>query len=777
MNRIFLPPGHLRLLAGIVLAARLVAADAPLPAATTPDQLRARLQAHVTHPRFARAAWGVKVVSLDTGRVVFEHHADRYLSPASNSKLYTGALALDWVGGDYRIVTPLFGTAKPDGEGTLKGGLIVHGRGDPSWKARDAKKDFWKTFDPFVAALSKAGVRRVTGGVVADATWLRSLPNGSGWTADDLNDYYGAEISAITLEDNYAELRVTPAAAVGQPCVLEFVQPSTGLWLDNRTGTLAKGATRRVEARRIFGENTLHLFGGLPLGDKEELLDVTVPRPAQWFAAALKSALTRAGISVEGAPRSLRWPDATAVAPASVPLGEIVSPPMRELVTAFMKPSQNLETDLIFQHLGETFRAADAPARQTSEEAALRLLAEFFRKNNLPAGEVRFDEGSGLSRNNLLTANATVALLQFMAKHREAAAFNASLPIAGVDGTLRRRMKETAAEGNVRAKTGTLRYATSIAGYVTSAAGERLAFCVMLNRFVAATGKRASDEIDEVAVELARFAGRTVAADVRRPGLPDATAASLVTPAATPLAFAADTPPLRILSYNIHHGEGVDGRLELLRLAKVITDSGADLVALQEVDQNAARSGGVDQTAEFGKLTGLRAYYGKAMDFQGGAYGQALLSRWPLADVTVHALPNPAKREPRIAVSATVHPPGTKPFRFVGTHLDANREDDLRWLQGQQLVELFAKDRVPTVLSGDFNAVPESRTMKLLFEHFADASAAAPAPTIPVARPTRRIDFVLLRPAAAWTIRATEVLSEAVASDHRPLLVALAPAL
>jgi endonuclease/exonuclease/phosphatase family metal-dependent hydrolase len=240
---------------------------------------------------------------------------------------------------------------------------------------------------------------------------------------------------------------------------------------------------------------------------------------------------------------------------------------------------------------------------------------------------------------------------------------------------------------------------------------------------------------------------------------------------------AADAPALRVLTYNIHHGEGMDAKVDLPRLAKVITDSGADLVALQEVDQNAKRTQVVDQAAELGKLTGLRAYYGKAMDFQGGAYGQTLLSRWPLENVTVHQLPNPAKREPRIAVSALVRPPGVKPFRFVGTHLDANREDDLRWLQGQQLVELFAKDGVPTVLIGDFNSVPESRTMKLLFEHFADASSAAPAPTIPAPKPTRRIDYVLLRPTTGWNVRATAVLPEAVASDHRPLLVTLAPSL
>jgi D-alanyl-D-alanine carboxypeptidase/D-alanyl-D-alanine-endopeptidase (penicillin-binding protein 4) len=254
------------------------------------------------------------------------------------------------------------------------------------------------------------------------------------------------------------------------------------------------------------------VFGELPLGGTEEVVDVTVPRPATWFAAALKEALVRRGIRVDGTARSLRWPDAPAATAASVLLGEISSPPLRELITALVKPSQNLETDLIFAYLGETLRATDAPPLQTSEESAAAALHEFLRANGLPAEEVRLDEGSGLSRNNLATANATVALLRFMSTHRAAKDWLDALPIAGVDGTLHSRMKGTAAENNVRAKTGSLRYANSLSGYVTTAAGERLAFSFMLNRYVPPTGRTATAELDELAARLAAFAGRSEAA-------------------------------------------------------------------------------------------------------------------------------------------------------------------------------------------------------------------------------------------------------------------------
>ena len=491
----------------------------PAKAAASGAELRAQLEAHVGEARFDGALWGVKIISLDTGRTLFEHHANRLLSPASNSKLYTGALALDRLGGDYRIVTPIFGAAKPDADGTIAGDVVVSGRGDPSWKAAPRGGDFWRTFEPFVAALRQAGVRHIAGDVVADATYFHGPPNGAGWTVDDFNDDYGAEISAITLEENYADLRVTPATVAGRACGFELLHPHTGLVIHNRTVTIAKGGSRYIEARRNPGENVVYVFGELPIDGADEILDLTVPRPAGWFAAALTAALVRGGIRVDGQPRSVRWPDASPVSDRVVKLGEITSPPLREIVRAFMKPSQNLETDLIFAHVGEGLRTAETPLWRTSEQLGVAALREFLQKRALPADEVRFEEGSGLSRNNLTTANATVRLLQVMTAHPEADAFFQSLPIAGVDGTIRRRMKGTAAEGNVHAKTGTLRWANSLSGYVTSAAGERLAFSLMLNRNIVPSGRFARDDLDSIAVMLARCTGRSDTIEVSRTGL------------------------------------------------------------------------------------------------------------------------------------------------------------------------------------------------------------------------------------------------------------------
>ena len=155
-------------------------------------ELRYQLEQHLSAPRFSPALWGVKVVAQDTSTVLFEHHANRLMSPASNTKLYAGAVALDRLGADYRIETSLLAAAKPDRRGKLKGDLVIYGRGDPGWKLAAGRTNFWQVFDPFIAALTNAGVRRITGDLVADGTFLVGPPSGGSCTVDDLENSEGA---------------------------------------------------------------------------------------------------------------------------------------------------------------------------------------------------------------------------------------------------------------------------------------------------------------------------------------------------------------------------------------------------------------------------------------------------------------------------------------------------------------------------------------------------------------------------------------------------------
>jgi endonuclease/exonuclease/phosphatase family metal-dependent hydrolase len=223
---------------------------------------------------------------------------------------------------------------------------------------------------------------------------------------------------------------------------------------------------------------------------------------------------------------------------------------------------------------------------------------------------------------------------------------------------------------------------------------------------------------------------------------------------------------LRILSYNIHHAEGSDQRVDLLRIARIIRDSDPDLVALQEVDNQTKRSAGIDQLSELKRLTGMHGVFGKAIAFEGGEYGQAILSRTPIVQQQVHALPSGA-REQRIAFETSTQLKG-RDLRFVSTHLDHQKEE-FRIQQAATINELLSRNSIPTFLAGDFNAVEGSDTIAKLREVWTFPKHA-PMFTIPTRSPSRQIDFIVLHRDTNWDHVTTQVLDEPVASDHLPIL-------
>lgn len=223
-------------------------------------------------------------------------------------------------------------------------------------------------------------------------------------------------------------------------------------------------------------------------------------------------------------------------------------------------------------------------------------------------------------------------------------------------------------------------------------------------------------------------------------------------------------PPntLRVLCWNIHHGEGLDGKLDLPRIAAVIRAAKPDVVALQEVDQTKSRTGKVDQTAELARLTGMSGIFGKAMDFGGGGYGQAILSKHPIRENQVHRLPG--KGEPRIAFEAGIEV-GGKLIRVVSTHLDLASAQRLE--QAKVLAGLFQKTTTPMILCGDFNDSPDSAPLQEFRAWQAIPKLGEPA-THPADKPTLEIDYFFSR--NLDSIGRLKVLSESAASDHRPLL-------
>jgi endonuclease/exonuclease/phosphatase family metal-dependent hydrolase len=230
---------------------------------------------------------------------------------------------------------------------------------------------------------------------------------------------------------------------------------------------------------------------------------------------------------------------------------------------------------------------------------------------------------------------------------------------------------------------------------------------------------------------------------------------------------------LRVMAYNVHHCGGMDGVVDVERIANIIKASNADLVALQEVDKDVPRSGNVDQAAELGRLTGMYARFGKAIDYAGGEYGQAILSRWPIDEFEVVMLPSEPDREQRIALAATIRGDGKRPeILFVGAHLD-HQGEQLRLPQMEALLQFLRDSRIKEqFVCGDMNAQPTSQTMQMAFEYLTDTTGDD-ALTLPAPNPNRKIDYIMFPKTQQWRVVHTEVLDEPVASDHRPVLAVL----
>lgn len=232
----------------------------------------------------------------------------------------------------------------------------------------------------------------------------------------------------------------------------------------------------------------------------------------------------------------------------------------------------------------------------------------------------------------------------------------------------------------------------------------------------------------------------------------------------------ASPPPgetVRLMAYNIHHGEGTDGDLDLERIAEVINAQQPDLVALQEVDRGVRRTGREDQAVRLAQLTGLAPAFGAFMDYDGGEYGMAILSRWPMLEVENIRLPD--GDEPRTALRVRVRSPRTgDELVFVGIHF--YRTDDERMSQARRLVEALEAEGAPVVLAGDFNSTPESPVLDLVGRRWWALPKGEDHLTFPSTDPRTEIDFILLRPRERFHLSSHDVLDEPVASDHRPLV-------
>ena len=505
----------------ITLVSRvLVSAQTPPKTLT---ELQTRISEILAKPELAPATIGVKIMSLDTGRVLFEENAGKLLRPASTMKLYTVATALDKLSPDYRFKTTVYGTTRPDASGVIHGDLTIYGRGDPTFAARFNNGDYLKGIDNLATRIVSAGVKRVEGDLVGDETYFVGPKYGSGWEWEDLTWWYGAEISPLTVNDNALDLFIKSGPAVGQPAVITTGPPDPLLTVVNKVTTSAKGTKRDFSVYRGLGENTVTIVGSVPLEDAGYTGAMAISHPGLLFVYLLRASLAQKGVVITGKSRTTGTLDQPSNSPRSVGLSTLAeitsvdSPPFSVIAAQTLKPSQNLYTELILRTLGTltTPPPTMSPLRQTSEALGIEALKTFLKGAGIQAELLRITDGSGLSQHDMITPESTVQLLTFMNKHRYADVFRAALPIAGVDGTLKNRMRGTPAENNVRAKTGSLTAAASLGGYVTTAAGEKLVFSIVVNNYADEVDPRAVC-IDPIAVLLASFNGKSDAQDTTK---------------------------------------------------------------------------------------------------------------------------------------------------------------------------------------------------------------------------------------------------------------------
>src|ERR1051326_5654468 len=450
-----------------------------------------------------KARWGVFVVSLKDGRVLYARDADKLFTPASNMKIYTTAVALDLLGSDYRWRTSVYASTQPTGDGVIDGDLILYGRGAPDLGSQDGEG---------VAALAdelqRRGVRRVRGNIIGDESYFRGEMYGIGWQWNDLQWYYGAQPSALSIDENAVEVTLGPGRTLSGPAAVVITPNDNRLQLTNNAMTGERDAATTIGIKRGLSNNDVLVWGEFPTGGRAYSAFLLVHGPALRSATIFKQLLSARGIQVDGAveSRDFRVPDSGRFDPQkAIELAYIESAPLANIVHKTNKESNNLYAELILRTLGKE-KGANVPdpdprknAARGDDEAGVTVVKKWLTDHNIDATSLALHDGSGLSRLDLITPESAARLLAAAAGASWRQSFYDSLPVAGHDGTLQGRLTNIA--GRIVAKTGSLTYVHSLSGYATTPSGEVLVFSIICND---ATGQtRPLRTIDAIATRIA----------------------------------------------------------------------------------------------------------------------------------------------------------------------------------------------------------------------------------------------------------------------------------
>lgn len=487
----------------LVLVSGTYLEGASAPRRSSPSLTR-QIDAILSDPAISRSHWGISVITV-SGEKVFALNDGQLFAPASNAKLFTTAAAFALLPVDERFHTRLEARGNIDPNGVLHGDLVIVGSGDFSLSGRAwPYSEKTERPDPPLHALSEMAdqlvregrIKRIEGRIVGDDTWLPYEPYGAGWSWDDLQWDYGAPISALTINDNVVYLNILPGANASDPVAIAWDPAVPYYSLENTATTAPAGSKPQLGIDRQPGSRTIRLFGSLPIGNSGAHLALAIEDPAEFAAIALRQMLIDRGIPVTGAAAdSHQLPVATsqflaevrtplklepsAALPTPASEGQVLathdSPPLSEDLTVINKVSQNLHAELILHDLGR------AVLNDGSTTAGARVVRQFLAGAGVISDDVFLFDGSGLSSADLVTPRAITTLLSYAAKQPWGNAYEATLPIAGIDGTLDNRFTASQVKGKLSAKTGTLSEVNALSGYLTTRRHSTLVLSILCN--------------------------------------------------------------------------------------------------------------------------------------------------------------------------------------------------------------------------------------------------------------------------------------------------------
>ncbi|MGH9873533.1 MAG: D-alanyl-D-alanine carboxypeptidase/D-alanyl-D-alanine endopeptidase [Pyrinomonadaceae bacterium] len=454
--------------------------------AAGPTDLARRIDSAIDESERSAARWGISVISMADGATVYERNGDKLFTPASNMKIYTTGVALDLLGVDYQWRTSVYANAQPDANGRVNGDLILYGRGAPDLVA-SSKDENRGSLAKLADELYARGVRSVSGNVIGDESYFRGSPLGDGWQWTDLQWYFGAEASALSINGNEVDINFVPASKTGES-IVRTSDTEGYVTVQNRMAELAdRNAHPTIGVHRGLSDNNIEVWGEYAPGSKGFGARLSVHKPALWAAKLFARALKARGIRVAGQTmsRDSREPPGQRFDPSrAAELAFVQSQPLSEIAKKTNKESNNLFAELILRTLGrergEMSAWPQAAGRERGDdEAGLGVIRVWLARAGISTTPLALHDGSGLSRLDLVTPETSARFLLSLSKTNAGPVFRESLPIAGRDGTLAGRLKTVIA--SVSAKTGSLTYDNSLSGYLSTSKGQFLAFSIMCN--------------------------------------------------------------------------------------------------------------------------------------------------------------------------------------------------------------------------------------------------------------------------------------------------------